>query len=130
MSLIETTAPAARPLRSHSPKAPEGSDDDAGGLEAKAHRALADAREGVRTLERLHAHALRRAMAAELSPELVEGRPCDVCGSNTHPAPATAAPDVDATRQALAAGEHLVALCLAVVASMPRPDSDSSVTIH
>jgi hypothetical protein len=129
MSSIEPAAPA-QPLRGHSPKAPEGSDDDDGGFAARAQRALADAREGVRALERLHAHALRRAMAAELSPGLVAGRPCDVCGSDTHPAPATAAPDVDATRQALAAGEHLVALCLAVVASIPRPYSDGAVTLH
>ena len=106
--------------------------DDAGAerLASAAGRALAAAEEELRALERLHAAVLRRAMAAELSPWLEPGTPCDVCGSHVHPSPARAAPDLEATRRALAAAEQLAASCLAVVASMGRregrPMSDNT----
>ncbi len=112
--------------------APPARPDGAGAerLVAAAGRALAAAEEELRALERLHAAVVRRAMAAELSPWLEPGTPCDVCGSDVHPSPARAAPDLEATRRALAAAEQLAASCLAVVASMGRregrPMSDNT----
>jgi hypothetical protein len=99
-------------------------------LAAAARQALSEARAGREALERAHSHALRRAMAAELAPWLVEGIPCGVCGATVHPRPAgpTADGEVESSRVALLAAERLEQACSLMLATLPATESGDRAT--
>ncbi len=123
--------PVARPAGRGDPGPESPPSPQADGPVGEAGRALLAARAAVATLEEAHARTLREAMASELSPWLVDGAPCGLCGSTDHPRPARELPatTVEASRLAWQAARRLEAACAALLATRDAPLPDGTADL-
>ncbi len=97
----------------------------------RLHRAWQQARETAADARERHLDAVERrltGMAAELAGQLLDGQPCQVCGSPDHPRPAAAAPTaVDEAEQAAALRRYEVAHRESERAGEAHRDADREV---